>query len=75
MWSRSRNGSLSRDGLYRARYFCLLSRLWEAESPPFKQILREVRQEETKSIRWIPGYAGAWHAEKIQTVNQWRKEE
>jgi len=66
VWSRSRDGSLSGDGLYRARYFCLLSGLWEVEPQPIKQALKEIRAEETKAIRFVPGYAGAWKARRIE---------
>ena len=73
MWSRSRNGDLSRDGLFRSRYFRILSNLWETEPQPIKACLREIREEETSCIKWVRGYCGAWKAEKIQTINQWRK--
>jgi len=74
MWSRGRNGDMSRDGLYRARFFRFLLLLWEEEPQPIKQALKEIRAEETKAIKFVPGYAGAWRARRIQTVNQWRKE-
>ena len=66
MWSRKTDGILSREGLYRARYFNLLSRLWEAEPQPIKACLREIREADTDSIRWVRGTWGALKAVRVE---------
>jgi len=66
-WSRNRDGNLSRDGLFRSRYFRILSNLWEVEPQPIKDILKEIRKEETSQFDWVPGYAGAWKAQRRWT--------
>ena len=71
MWSRGRNGEMSRDGLYRSRYFRILSALWEVEPQSIKTCLREIRAEETKAICFVPGYAGAWRARRIENDGEW----
>ena len=59
---------------FKIRQATKLMDVWEEEPQPIKQALKEIRAEETKAIKFVPGYAGAWRARRIQTVNQWRKE-
>ena len=66
VWSLHPNGNMSGDGFYRARYFKLLSRLWEAEPQPIKACLKEIREADTESIRWVRGTWGACKAERIE---------
>ena len=66
VWSLQPNGNMSGDGFYRARYFNLLSCLWEVEPQPIKACLREIREAEGKAIRFIRGYQGAWKAVRVR---------
>ena len=66
MWSLQPNGYMSGDGVYRARFFQILSRLWEAEPQPIKACLKEIREADTESIRWVRGTWGAVTAVRVE---------
>ena len=49
------------------RKHTLLSRMQVKPPEPIESILKEIREADTKPIRWIIGRCGAWKAQRIVT--------
>jgi len=60
------NGQVSEYGVHSPRFFQILSRLWEAEPPSIKACLKEIREADTDSIRWVRGTWGACKAVRVR---------
>jgi len=52
--------------VYKSRHR-ILSRMRIETPKGIESILKEIRKEETSQFDWVPGYAGAWKAQRRWT--------
>jgi len=43
------------------------NKLENYDSPELENVLKEIRKEERSQFDWVPGYAGAWRAQRRWT--------